>query len=455
MVEAPASSAPEPVLEGVFLSAYARVVAARSEGFPLALALEHAGVDPRVWPAADQAWSRRLASTAAEDAALVLTFEARTIEAQDALRRRIPPIDEDLGAWLDFLRGWAESEDPLGRLDQMGLRSNDILRLQRHWARRLEAEETLQIEAAAILGRPPRDVQVARPAEATFEVALERRPAPAGPQAARFPRLAAPMPVEEAALATTARKPNPLAGTSFALDVPLGPALPFAGGSAPALPSSRTPANAEVPRVATPHKAPPSLTGTSLALEVPRGSTLPFAAGATPPTAPPLPPSAQPTATAASIPEDRFSRAALPGLAGTSLALDIPRSAALPFVAGTTPPPNLTPRGPEAPAPRSPPSSLTGTSFHFDVPRAPALPFNPIGIAGPSAMAPANAPTGVATVSVPEATARRAPPPGLAGTVLALDVPRGPALPFAAGSSGAPPLDPAAPTEREPEKGRE
>src|SRR5262249_44361951 len=73
-----------------------------------------------------------------------------------------------------------------------------------------------------------------------------------------------------AASSAEPRAPSPLAGTSLALDVPRGPALPFAEGTpAPtATPAvSEADAGARVPE--RPLRGP--LAGTSLALDVPRG----------------------------------------------------------------------------------------------------------------------------------------------------------------------------------------
>jgi hypothetical protein len=110
-------------------------------------------------------------------------------------------------------------------------------------------------------------------------------------------------------------------------------------------------------------------------------------------------------------------------LAGTSLALGVPRGPALPFAA-TTPP--IEAGLPDGPRPlRSPNTSLTGTSRAIDVPAAFKLPFAAAGVARP--------------------------PPALAGTSLALDVPRGPALPFLGAASAVPSSEaPAEPVEPMP-----
>ncbi|MDC3984509.1 hypothetical protein [Polyangium jinanense] len=106
-------------------------------------------------------------------------------------------------------------------------------------------------------------------------------------------------------------------------------------------------------------------------------------------------------------------------LQATSLALDVPRGPALPFVDGAPP---LTASVPE-PKPARTAESLSGTALVVDVPRGPALPF-----AGSEGAVKIQA----------EGAVQKAPSSlGLAETSLALDVPRGPALPFQAGAKAA------------------
>jgi hypothetical protein len=86
-----------------------------------------------------------------------------------------------------------------------------------------------------------------------------------------------------------------------------------------------------------------------------------------------------------------------------------------------------------APAPARAPSKLAGTALAADIPRGPALPFSR-GIA----------PKEIAEASPDEPRPKR---PALGGTALAVDVPRGPALPFAGEikANVAPPAPPPAP----------
>lgn len=78
------------------------------------------------------------------------------------------------------------------------------------------------------------------------------------------------------------------------------------------------------------------------------------------------------------------------------------------------------------------PSALGGTALTLDVPRGPAMPFVATGSVAP---APAKATAEPAAQPPPAEAgppAQKRAPAGLGGTALALDAPRGPALPFGA-----------------------
>ena len=248
----------------------------------------------------------------------------------------------------------------------------------------------------------------------------------------------APSPREEPRIfAPAAPDPAParpkLAGTSLLLDVPRGPALPFVEGEAP---PEIAEASIEIEIDDDGEEVPvaKSFTGTSLALDLPRGPALPFDGA-----------------------EANAPRAPAKKLAGTALALDVPRGPALPFVEGDAPAAIAEPST-EDPAPKKP---LGGTALALDVPRGPALPFAGAATNAPrstSDVTPAiAAPASLASVepvapslaSSQRAEALEVPraAKSLAGTALALDVPRGPALPFVEGEA---PSSIAEPSREEP-----
>src|SRR5262245_28122949 len=85
----------EPREAGVSLRQYAVMMAVQADGYPIEAGLARAGLDARVWAAADPAWSDRLAGATVSDEALLNAYNERLIEAHDELGRRIPPLDEE------------------------------------------------------------------------------------------------------------------------------------------------------------------------------------------------------------------------------------------------------------------------------------------------------------------------------------------------------------------------
>jgi hypothetical protein len=453
-------------IDGVTLEQYAGIAAALADELPLAAALAHEGLTKRVWKRADRAWKQRLAADGAAGP-LFAAYERKHAEAEDWLGRSVAPLDEDVRAWLGFLRAYGTHGAPFELLTGAGLRLPDVARLQRRWSRRFAEDEQLGKQAAEIAAgdpgpmpaitvgttelrpfpwsrggavRPPaaqapvaevEDALSAFPLDryAALRAALAEQPpsraetlarhgldearlssleaawnprldadeacrrdyrrlfdhqrarlrsaaspapaaprfppAPSAPAAPRFlpapsapppaPLLPAPGAPPRAPLLPVPEAPRAsLAGTSFALEIPSGPALPFVAGEAPA--AVRAASSAPTP------PARPALGGTALVVDAPRGRALPFPGAPEPARAP---------------------RA----LAGTALAVAVPSGPTLPFVAGEAPP-----AVDRAPAPRVAPApgSLGGTALAVDVPRTPALPFG--AAAAPSAPAPATAP---------------------------------------------------------------
>lgn len=209
----------DPELSGTPLSAYAAVLAYLEEGIPLEQALAHAGVEPRAWPAVEQAWGQRIAERAAHDRALLDAFDAHRLSAYGHVERPLPPIDADLAAWLNFFRSFSAREDPLGFLEERGMSENDFFRLVERWQARLDGDEALRKRASQLLGRPAGAVPEVRPGPVTLR-----------PETRRRQRVAMPARLLPELLSTQAGAPPPS-----------GPALPFAPGPPSALPAAGPP----------------------------------------------------------------------------------------------------------------------------------------------------------------------------------------------------------------------
>jgi hypothetical protein len=177
-----------PALHVVTLAQYAAMLAGVAEGHELARVLAHEGIDPARWPEAEETWAERLADEAGVESELLAQFDEHLAAAQDRYGRRLPPLDEDLRAWLDFRRGWMMDADPPALLRRTGLRTAEVARLCRFWSKRLEVDPALAEQAQAILSESPSEMPVAAP------VRVELAPAPA---AKKIEPSAAPEPPEE------------------------------------------------------------------------------------------------------------------------------------------------------------------------------------------------------------------------------------------------------------------
>ncbi|MEO7331669.1 MAG: hypothetical protein ABI193_24050 [Minicystis sp.] len=421
---------------------YAGITAALADDLPLDAILDNEGLDPPAWKPVDAVWKQRLAEGGASSP-LFTTFLARRSEAEDILARKVRPLDDDLAAWTTFLQAYGAHASPFDLLAAQGLGLPDLSRLQRRWSRRLTADQELSRKAAELAAKAPGPL----PPLTVEPLVLKRFPWSTGPRARpavsdeageaaregldelpldRYAALRAELAEPNVELRILAPRYAVEPARFEALDalwkqrLGANPALqrdyqrlfehqrarlrrPAEGRSeAPRYePARHEPARLEAlplappriidaPSVALP--APNRLAGTSLALDVPRGLELPFVAGEAP----------------EEIREssaEEAPRARPPGLGGTSLAVDVPRGPALPFA------------GQKAPVPAPPPNKLAGTALAVDVPRSPALPFV----------------EGEAPEEIRVASSEKPPPPrasSLGGTALAVDVPRAPELPF-------------------------
>lgn len=140
-------------LGGLRLAEYTAVLAGVAEGFPLDDVLAAEGIFPSAWPAADEAWGEALLDT--DDEAALDAHDELLWRARARYARSLSPVDTDLRAWLDLLRGFAGDPEPLAFLARAGLRAADMLRLHRHWSARLADEAALREQALAVLSSPP------------------------------------------------------------------------------------------------------------------------------------------------------------------------------------------------------------------------------------------------------------------------------------------------------------
>jgi hypothetical protein len=249
------------VIADLPLRQYVAVYAAVGEGFPLETVLAHEELDMETWGDVDRAWSDAIVESVETDLELVEAHDSLLIEAQDRYWRAIPPLSEELGAWLDFYRHVAAHEDAFAFLAEVKLRPVDLTRLHRHWSDRIALEEARRQEALEILQREPGPLPSIAPEPQKLAprvggakkvappVALPRGAPPPSSAEAELPPLLAPMPPPPIVAAT------PLAGP------PLHPSARLSRGSL--LPEAARPPV----EVAPPSVAPPSeLIGARLGL---------------------------------------------------------------------------------------------------------------------------------------------------------------------------------------------
>jgi hypothetical protein len=159
-------------VRGVTLAQFALVRAGLADGLALDELLGFLRLDAPVWEAAEPAWDERiLDAMEQEDLALLQAVDEATEEARTHWTQRIPPLDEDLRAWFDFLRAWLDDAEPQGFLSRMGLGPAELAYLHRLWSGRLAVDAKLRAEALVLIGEERRAPPVPAP-----EPALLRKP---------------------------------------------------------------------------------------------------------------------------------------------------------------------------------------------------------------------------------------------------------------------------------------
>ncbi len=328
MPDAPAPAAATEIAAGVSLATYAAVNAALAEGFLLSAILPVEGLDAPRFEKADLAWKQRLAAVSTPPDGLLDRYRAElAAAAEDWLARPVPPLDDDPAAWMAFVQALSTAPEPPALLSHLGVGNNDVSRLSRRWARRLDEDEALQEQIAELHRTGPGPLPPISPVPAklrpsrTAPPRLIRAPAraPPGPPAPppltfeiardasrdRRPPPEPPPPL----IAFPPAPPAPLPSAAGTLDVGAilaGPALPFvAGGAPPEVAFENARLHAE--RVQGPAPAAPNAGGTADVASILAGPALPFGPkAAAPPPRPRL--RRSPAAPSTSAPSSRARR---------------------------------------------------------------------------------------------------------------------------------------------------
>jgi hypothetical protein len=168
---APGSS----IHHGVSLEAFALIRAGLADEIELAELLAYAAVDFEAWERGEPAWEARVIEALEnEEHAFLEEVDRLSATARSQWERRIPPLDEDLAAWLGFVRAWGEADAPVAMLEKAQLRPADMVRLHHLWSERLGKSAALRADARAILSGPGMPVREPKPEPAR----LKRAPDP-------------------------------------------------------------------------------------------------------------------------------------------------------------------------------------------------------------------------------------------------------------------------------------
>ncbi|APR78513.1 Hypothetical protein A7982_03860 [Minicystis rosea] len=153
----------EMALDGVTLAQFAFVRAGLTDGLGLGELLGFLRLDARTWEAAEEAWDEHVLDAIEDDPSFFDALEAATAEARTHWTRRIPPLDEDLRSWFDFLQAWLAHPDPVAFLEEMKLGVADLAHLHRLWSDRLAEDAKLRADALELLQGERREPPVPAP----------------------------------------------------------------------------------------------------------------------------------------------------------------------------------------------------------------------------------------------------------------------------------------------------
>lgn len=158
------------VHHGVTFEAWAFVLAGLGDGLPEDELLACLGITGERWQLANAAFQEDILDDVEAGGTLTEAFDEAMHAAWTRWSRRIPPLDTDLRAWLDFYRAWTAAESPMDFLEAQRLRATDIHRLQDLWLGRLAEDAALRAAASTILQEPPGPVPTVEPEAARLVV---------------------------------------------------------------------------------------------------------------------------------------------------------------------------------------------------------------------------------------------------------------------------------------------
>lgn len=354
-----------PPVEGVSLEQYAGVSAAVIEGFALPAVLSAEGLDERAWPRVSLRWSQRLADGGAASP-LSTSYRDTLAFARGWLGRRVAPLEEDLAVWFAFLNAWSAHPAPFDLLKELAILPADVTRIQGAWAQKIEKDQELRKKAQELARKKPSAVPRVKVTPAVLRpfpwsnkrVAHAEELSLVKPKLSssfigdafgleRYAALAAELGAAQKGDAAAVLARQALDEASFAemtarweRRFTADPTLKqdfvrlrrYYEAKAKASQAKRqeapVPVRVEIEMPVVLPRSP--LAGTALALDIPRGPALPFVVGEAPEEI------ALPEAEVVEIDDEGREKPAANApnkLAGTSLALDVPKGPALPFAA--------------------------------------------------------------------------------------------------------------------------
>ena len=148
---------------GVSRAQFAFMRAALADGVTLEALLAYHGLDGPTWEAAEELWNALVLEAIEQETSLLHELDEEMAAARAHWERPIPPLDQDLQAWINFLRAWAEAPEPVEFLTRFGLEPADLARLHARWSERMAGEPSLGAEALVMLERDPGELCVPRP----------------------------------------------------------------------------------------------------------------------------------------------------------------------------------------------------------------------------------------------------------------------------------------------------
>jgi hypothetical protein len=386
---------------GLTLSGYAAVRTAELEGFAKSEALAREGVLADDFERDAEAWDELLGEPLAIDGELGEAFERALDRARARYARVLDPLERDLEAWVSFHRWFLTHERPDAALARVGLRLIDLARLVRLWAERAAREPALAEKVHALMSAsaPPEPPAVTtRPRERRDDASSPPAPGDDWTLARAKAWLDEAQRSEDAGPKRHLALPEPEAPGE--VDDELDDEAAFA--EAPLPPGKRPPPLV----VALPREETRALD----ALEAARAGQ--GEAAATPARAPSRPPQAPapreaPPPSMGAVPSymlgsqaaaQGISSPVAPGLAGLSMGPHQPGAMAHPPAPVAPPPMAMAPAPPApapsaaAPAPMRQSAPIVGTMMAMNLLDGPALPFQEKK-GGPPAPPPPTGPT--------------------------------------------------------------